>query len=80
MLAFFNFSLNTSLSRFDRATFTSTVRACILHVEFSLSRSGRGHLTVENKEKNAEAEALEEEKCGLSEALPGSLRSEGFSV
>ena len=77
---FFNFSLNTSLSRFDRATFTSMVRACILHVEFSLSRSGRGHLTVENQEKNAVAEALEEEKCGLSEALSGFLRSEFFRI
>ena len=56
------------------------VRACILNVELSLSRSGRGRLTVENEEKNAVAEALEEEKCGLSEALSGSLRSEGFSV
>ena len=48
-----------------------------LNVQLSLSRSGCGHLTVETEEKNAVAEALEEERCGLSEAL---WRSEFFSI
>ena len=65
---------------FDRGAFTLMVRTCILNVELSLSRSGCGHLTVETEEKNAVAEALEEERRGLSEALSGFPRSEFFSI